>query len=954
MPLRPSELETSPPRCVDARLSREPLVNLSETAYRSAIDGRTHLGTTPTPTDLIGRTRECRALEELLDAVRNGQSRVLVISGEAGIGKSALLNHLQGAAVGFQLLHATGVESEMELPFAALHQLCAPLLESLNELPEPQRRAVSTAFGMTADSPPERLLIGLALLNLLASICDKAPVLCIVDDAQWLDRASADTFTFVARRLLAERVALVFATRQEVPGLVELPKMLVEGLRELDAQRLLDNVLHVGVDERVRDRIVVETRGNPLALVEWPRGLTPAELAGGFGMPPLLSMSGQIEESFRRRIAELPRPTQQFLTVAAAEPTGDAMVLWQAATELGLSPNDASLAIDAGLIEIGFRVSFRHPLVRSAAYVSASLLDRQASHRELARATDSVADPDRSAWHQALGSPGPDEAIAQGLERSAARARDRGGAAAAGALLERSVALTVEPSKRAQRILAAAAAHLDAGSFDVAAGLLAMAKASDLDDMTQAQVDLLWARHATFRGGVRESPDLLLNAARRLETLDPRLAEVVYSQAIAAANVVGDLGRGVDLATVCAAAMACPLPRARTLREWLLIGLATFTVEGPAAAAPALRKALSTPTDDDSLEQAIQWQGQLLVAALLSWDIDSLRRVAVENVARSRGLGSLTMLPLGLQALAQVKLLDGDLDAAASAITEASHIVEATRSRFFSPMVAPHAALAATDDAKAIITDQITTGREAGVGMTVASALWAHATLCNGAGQYDEAFAFAADASKTSWEWGAHVFLPELIEAAARCGAAADAVDALERLRQTTEPASTDWGMGIQRRSEALLTDDASAEDAYRAAIEHLARSGVRSELARAHLLYGEWLRRENRRVDARAQLRTAHEMFDTMGVRGFAERARRELLATGETVRKRSVDTYNELTPQEALIARLAADGRTNAEIGIQLFISPRTAEWHLRKVFTKLGVTSRRDLRDALPRQG
>jgi DNA-binding CsgD family transcriptional regulator/tetratricopeptide (TPR) repeat protein len=842
----------------------------------------------------------------------------------------------------------------MELPFAALQHLCSPLLDRLDVLPEPQRDALSTAVGLAAGGPPERLLIGLAILNLLATAAESGPVLCVIDDVHWFDRASTETFTFVARRLLAESVALVFATRHPIPGLSEFPELLVEGLRERDAQELLATVVHVAVDERVRDRIVAETRGNPLALIELPRGRSPAELAGGFDMPSVLPMSGQIEESFRRRIAELPVPTQAFLTVAAADPTGDPVIVWRAAGALGISPSDVSPAIDAGLIEIGFRVSFRHPLVRAAAYGIASESDRQAAHRELARATDPDLDPDRYAWHCALGSAGPDEDIAQALERSATRARVRGGVAAAGALLERSVALTIDPTRRTQRILAAAAAHLEAGSFDVAAALLAMGEASDLDEMSRAHVELMWARHGTFGGDIRDSPARLLDAARRLETLDPDLAAIVYTQAMATAAVVGDLGRDPDLATVCAAAMACPLPPARTLKEWILVGLATFTVDGPAVAAPALRHALSATDDESLVDEAVQWQGQLLGVAMLAWDIESLRRLTVVNVRRSRELGALTMLPVALQALAQVHMLDGELDSAASAITEASHILEATGSRFFSPMVATVAALVGADDALAVINDQIAAAHEARIGISVAAALWAHATLCNSAGEYEQAFALAANAAETSWEWNAHVYLPELIEAAVRTGRRAEAEAAFERLRQTTDPAGTDWAVGIQCRSEALLADGDAAEVAYRAAIDHLARSGVRSELARAHLLYGEWLRRENRRVDARAQLRTAHEMFDGMGMAGFSERARRELVATGETVHKRSDGTLDELTPQEALVARLAADGRTNAEIGTQLFISPRTVEWHLRKVFTKLGVTSRRDLREILPVPG
>jgi DNA-binding CsgD family transcriptional regulator/tetratricopeptide (TPR) repeat protein len=890
----------------------------------------------------------------MLEAVRNGQSRVLVVRGGAGIGKSALLRHLHDAAAGFRLLHATGVESEMELPFAALHQLCAPLLDRLDMLPEPQREAVSTAFGLTTGGPPERLLIGLAILNLLAAASDKRPVLCIVDDAQWLDGASVDTFTFVARRLLADRVALVFATRQE-EVLAEFPEIRVEGLGESDAQTLLSTVLHVALDERVRDRIVAETRGNPLALVEWPRGLAPAELAGGFGMPSVLPIAGQIEESFRRRIAELPPPTQRFLTVAAAEPTGDPVLVWRAAGALDLGPGDASLAIDAGLIEIGFRVGFRHPLVRSAAYGSASLTERQAAHRELARATDPEADPDRQAWHRALGSPGPDEDIAQALERSAARARSRGGLAAAGALLERSLILTVDASRRADRALAAALAHHDAGSFEIAAGLMAAAEAIPLDEARRAQLDSLRAYHAINSGSPREAAALAIRSAQRLEPLDADAARGLYLQAMSAACVIGSLNDGAaDLNDAALAASRCPPSSAPTPNDWLVVGLAQATIEGPVAASPALRRALAGTAGEPIDEHAIHLLGYRCAAASVLWDVDSLRELALLHIRATRATGGLSMLPTALTTHAQACILEGDLDAAASAVAEAAQIDAVTGNRFSFSVGAILAAVRGDEGAAALVDDQVSNARAAGLGLAVMIALWASATLYNSMGEYEKALAAAKEAMEHRWEWVGHVSFHELVEAAARCGADADAADALERLSATVDPNGSDWALGIQRRSQALLAEGSSAEDGYRDAIDRLGHTSIRPQLARTHLLYGEWLRRENRRVDARAQLRTAHEMFSGMGMGGFAERARRELLATGETVRKRSVDTLDELTPQEGLIARLAADGRTNAEIGTQLFISPRTAEWHLRKVFTKLGVTSRRDLRDALPVPG
>ncbi len=875
-----------------------------------------------------------------------------MVRGDAGIGKSALLQHLVDAASGFTMVHATGVESEMEIPFAALHQLCTSMLDRLDTLPDPQRAAASTAFGLTTGTSPDRLLIGLAVLNLLCAVSDDGPLLCVVDDAQWLDRASAQALSFVARRLLAEQVGLVFATRQPHGDLAGLPELGVGRLNDGAAQMLLSAVLHVPLDERVRDRIVAETHGNPLALVEWPRGLTPTELEGGFGMPAVMPMSGQIEESFRRRLVELPVPTQRFLTVAAAEPTGDPVIVWRAARSLGVEPHDASPAIDAGLVEIGVHIWFRHPLVRSAAYGAASLADRQATHRELAQATDPELDPDRRAWHRALGSPGPDEEIAAALERSAGRARTRGGFAAAGALLERAVALTVDPSRRAQRVLAAAASYLEAGSYDLAAALLALAETTPLDELGRAELDFVRARLASWGGDPRVAPELLLRAAKQFEPLDVGLAQAVYLQAMAAACVAGNFARGAGIGDIARAAKSCPVSAAPTTGEWLVAGLARVTADGPAAAAPSLRRALQATPSDMIDGEGIHWLGYQCGAASVLWDHDSLHRLAALHVTATRGAGALTMLPWALNSLAHTLTLEGDLEHAAALVVEADQILEATGNNFVSYVGALLAAWRADDDSLRSIRDHVATARAAGNALALKSAQWANAILYNGMGQYEQALAVATEADQQPWEWGAQNHFHELIEAAVRCGQRTVASAALERLAETTEPSGSDWAMGIQSRSRALLADGGTAEDCYREAIDRLARTSIRPELARSHLLYGEWLRRENRRVEAREHLRAAHEMFTTMGIHGFAERTRHELLATGETVRKRAGSTFDEFTPQEAHIARLAAEGRTNPEIGAQLFISPRTVEWHLRKVFTKLGVTSRRQLRETLSR--
>jgi DNA-binding CsgD family transcriptional regulator len=878
---------------------------------------------------------------------------VLVVRGEAGIGKSALVQHLVDAASDFRVLRVNGVESEMALPFAALHQLCASTLDHVDALPAPQREAANRAFGLTDGTAPDRLLIGWATFRLLSQASDAAPLLCIVDDAQWLDRESMQALAFVARRFLADPVGFVFATRHLPKDFAAFPELVVEPLADGDAKTLLSSVLHVQLDERVRDRVVAETRGNPLALVEWPRGRTPAELTGGFGMPPTMAMAGQIEESFRRRVLELPAPTQRFLTIAAAEPTGDLGIVLRAANSLKVEARDANPAIDAGLLEIDTRVTFRHPLVRSAAYGAAKLGDRQEGHRALAEATDPALDPDRQAWHRALGSPGPDEVIADALEQSAQRALARGGFAAAGALLERAAGLTLDPTRRTDRLVAAAAAHLDAGSFEAVSELLAAAEATTPDEMRRVQLETMRARLATFGGNLEDSPQLLHRAAQRLEPLDANLALLTHLHAMSTAVVVGALGRGPYIREIGEAALRCPRPPTPGPHELLTVGLAQATVAGFATAVPTLQRALSKE-GDDSFGDSVHWLGWEIGAACILWDIDAFHELSFRFAAKARELGSLSMLPSALECCAHVFGIEGDLSAASFALAEVEQINgDMIGSNLPTSFGAILAGLQGGDDAARAIEEQLAIGRARGSGEAVKIALWGSALLHNGMGQSAPALAAATEAMQHPWEWAGMPRFAELIEAAVRCEEREVANEALARLKDSTEPSGTDWAIGVQRRSEALLADGDSADDLYRKAIEHLARTPLRPDLARAHLLYGEWLRLEDRRVDARSHLLIAHELFTEVGMRAFAERTRHELAATGETVRKQVVEKRDALTSQEAHIAQLAADGFTNPEIGEQLFISHRTVEFHLRKVYTKLGVTSRRQLREVLPRQ-
>ena len=892
-------------------------------------------------------------------SVNAGESRVLVLRGEAGIGKTALLGYLRERASGCRIARAAGVESEMELAFAGLHQLCAPMLGDLDRLPGPQRDALRVAFGLQEGGAPDQFLVALAALSLLAEVAEPSALVCLIDDAQWLDEASARALTFVARRLLAERIAMVFAVREvgEPTALDDLPTLVVGALGDAEARLLLTFGMPGLVDERVRDRIVAEARGNPLALMELPRGLTSTALAGGFGLPDTMPLATRVEAGFMRRLEPLPVETRRLLLAAAIDPVGDVIVLRRAAERLAIGADAASAAEAAGLVEVRARVRFRHPLVRSAIYRAASVAERQEAHRALAEVTDADIDPDRRAWHRAQAATGPDEDVAMELERSAARAQSRGGVAAAAAFLQRAAALTRDRGRRAQRALNAAQSKLHAGAFEPAAALLEMAESGPLDELGRARIDLLHAEIAFASSRGSEAPPLLLAAARRLERLDVALARETYLEAISAAVFAGHLARGPGVREVAAAARAAPPPPVPRIPDRLLDALAVRFTDGYSASVSILQRAVQAFCDETSSgQEALRWLWLASTSPSELWDLERWRALANRHVTIAREAGALSELPLALTSCVFPHLFAGELAAAASLVEEARTVSEAIGSN-----LAPYGALGLAAlrgrerEARALIDATMRDVAPRGEGIGVTMSHWANALLCNGLGRHEGALAAARQAAAHEDEltvprWG----LVELVEAAARGGAPELASDALERLSASTRASGTDWALGVEARSRALLSDGDAAEQLYQEAIERLARTRVRVELTRARLVYGEWLRREQRRADAREHLRAAHDAFSRMGAEAFAERARRELLATGEAARRRSVEPLDELTAQEAQIARLAGEGRTNPEIGAQLFISPRTVEFHLRKVFAKLGISSRKELRAAMPHSG
>ena len=889
-------------------------------------------------------------LDRSLDGALRGSGGVLVVHGEPGVGKTALLEYAIHAGREFRVARTVGVESEMELAFAALQQLCSPFLELMDRLPQPQRDALAVAFGLSVGPAPNPFLVGLALLGLLAEAAEARPLLCVVDDAQWLDSASARALAFAARRLLAEKIALMFATRELSEALAGFPELHVQPLGRRAARALLESVLPAPLDARVLERIVAETRGNPLALLELPRELSPTQLAGGFGLPAALPLSASIEEGYTRRLARLPHDARRLLLVAAADQAGDPALVWRAAERLGIAEAGAQTAESEDLLVLSPRVVFRHPLVRSAVYAAARPDERRAVHQALAEATDPEVDPDRRAWHRAQAVSAPDEEVAGELERSAARAQARGGFAAAAAFLERAAALTPEPSRRAQRALAAARTKFEAGALDEALDLLETAESGTaVDDVLQAHVHLLRAQIAFASRRGSDATPLLLAAARELEAVDPSLSRATYLDALSAAMFAGRLAPGGGVVQASQAALAGPpMPSVPRPSDLLLQGLALRSTEGYAAGAPLLKQALSAFQREDVLTpQEAGWLWFASWVALFMWDDHAWKVLFTRTLDLVRQTGGLSALPFVLGSGSSVYAFVGELKTAAvledelRAATEATGIAAVPYGRL---------SLAALRGREAEFSDLTRTmvveaeARGEGLALTVAEFL--SGALYNGLGRYETALAAVAPAERFYAEGPAIWTLTELIEAAVRCGQPERARRAFERVQETTRPAGTDWALGIEARSRALLDDGDDTEELYREAITRLRRTTIRVQLARTHLLYGEWLRRERRRLDAREELRTAHELFRDFGVEAFAERARRELQATGERARMRAVETLDQLTPQETQIARLAVEGNTNREIAARLFISASTVEYHLRKVFRKLDVKSRAQL--------
>lgn len=907
---------------------------------------------------LVGRASECDVLAELAAAVLEGRSQVLVVTGERGIGKSALLGFLVDHCTGLGLARAAGVESETQLPFAGLHQLCAPFLDHLSSLPAPQQEALALAFGLRQGPPPDRFRVGLAVLTLLSKVAGKRPLLCVVDDVQWLDEVSVQTMEFVARRLTAEHIGMVFALRlphhdRRCEG---LPELAVRPLRPWDAAALLQSVVAGSVPPRIRDRIVAESRGNPQAVLEFCRGASAAELVywgseQRLGTPAL----HRLETDFIRQMHGLPELSRRFLLAMAAEPAADVPLLERAAERLGIATESATAAAEAsGLIELGASIAFRHPVMRSAVYQAANPAERRVVHRALAEATDAAQDPDRRAWHRARATVGPDEAVASELEGSVDRAITQGGLAAAAIFLESAASLTPDPRRRILRLLGAAQMKVNAGALDEATAILLDVEECPLDDGLRARIELLRIQGSKAINDGVEAVPALVAAARRLESVEPRLARDAYLDVLASTVFVGRPSAGTQAVQLAESALQMPRPIAPERRDVLLEALALRITQGYLPAAElSMRAARAFATEGLAFNDALHFAGLAAATASSLWDDSTWTELTRRHLEAARDTGALSALPLALNARALSLLFAGELAAASSLVSETRTVLEVTGTD-----LPPYGELALgavrgnPERAEPLIQGCLDDGLARGERVCIVVALWARAVLCNGLSRYSEALDAAQAAATDPLTLGPPQWaLGELVEAAVHSGELIVAREGMEKLSAMAHASGTHWALGVEASRHAMLSEGVAAETLFRAGIAHLSQTTVHFESARAQLLYGEWLRRQGRPSHARAPLRSAYEAFSGMGADAFAQRAWHELDAAGEKPRNPALGNVTLFTPQEGQIAKFAAKGFTNGEIGAMLFISPRTVEWHLRNVFSKLGVNSRRELRRTLP---
>ena len=906
---------------------------------------------------LLDRHAERAAIDRVLGSVRDGFSATLVITGCAGAGKTALLGYAADSALDMRVCGITGLQTEIGLEFASLHQLLVPFLPWIGELPGPQRQALQVAFGQAEGPPAGLFLVGLAALTLLARAAEEQPVLCLIDDAQWLDADSARALAFVARRLYADRVGMVIAVSgpESERMFEQLPAVSVSGLPAAEASQLLRSVAPAPVDAQVVDRILTDTERIPLALVEVGAEFSADELAGRAVLPEPMPLGRRLEDRFRRKAAELDPDIRALLLLVAAEGCGNRAVVWQAAQQDGIDADAAAAAAEsAGVIELSAgTIRFRHPLIRSAAYHIASDTDRRRAHQLLSAAADPDWDPDLRAWHRSAAATGPDESVAVELERAADRAQARGGYAARVALLRRSAELSGDGGRRAARELRLASAELISGHPETAHDLVAAALPQLADSRTQALAERLRGDILFVQGRAGEAAQVLAGAARSLAP-DYRGAREAMASALRAAIWAGP----AETQELAKAAQTFPRPdrSEASVADLMLDGYAARFTAGYAAAIEPLRAAVGRLRSEDlDLLTGLQWYGMGIVGAGSLWD-DSLLDITGRFLDAARSQGALTVMPVALGFRGIADCLTGALAEARDRGTEMREILACGGSRrvlgidnLSEGLVLVYTGRLAEAKAAGIAKMRESTAHGVRGVASIGQAIVAMADVA--AGNYDAAVDNATTVVRDDLPFLAELVLPELIEAAWRTGRRAEAASAFATLSERALAAGTCRALGVRARCAALVSEDDRAEHAYEEAIGYLEHSSAAVELARAHLHCGQWLRRSKRRRDARRQLRAAYGMFDRMGAEEFAARAATELSATGERAEPRAEATTADLTPQEARVAGLAVDGVTNNQIAAQLFISPRTVEYHLRKVFRKLGVSSRSQLARHLP---
>jgi len=914
---------------------------------------------------LLGRHGEREAIDALLAAARDGLSGVLMLTGEPGIGKTRLLEYAAAAAADLTVIWLTGVESETQLGFGALHRLLRPFLDRVPGLPAPQRDALSAAFGLSGSEPADRYLVGLATLTMLSGVAADQPVLCLVDDVHWLDRESAEALAFTARRLHADSLAFIFSARSEAArpeaghaaftAFTALPVHRLGGMEPLDARALLALGVAGSLDPTVADRLVAGTGGNPLALIELIIQLSPEQLAGVAPLPARLPVSGMLDAHFRSAISALPADTRTLLLLIAAAPADASPLIWRAAGRLGLTARAADAAAERGIVTREPRPAFRHPLIRSAVYADADAGQRRQVHAALAAACDSVGDTERSAWHRAEAAAGTDDQVAAGLEAAAELARARGGYSEQALFLSRSAELTTVPERRAERLLAAADAHLISGDPAAAEILLDMAAAHLNDPVPRARALRTKAVVEMFHLRVANVPAMLLDAVAELGAQDPATTWDLLFEAMHAALMAQDRVIGttlIDVAKATAAAWHDP-----GAPDWsadlIMEGLARRVAEGHAEAAPVLRRALARLRAAAELkETGIPLAVLVSLATDELWDIESLRELADRLAAADRGQGALYALGMTLLVAAQAEIVAGRFAEADACYVQADDFFAATG--FPADGAVNRAYLLAwtgrEDELRAALAGIANLADSFGHGHMLEMGRHALAVLDLGTGRYQSALDHALAIFHDDPPAVGNLVLPLIVEAGVRSGRHEAAAAALARMAERARAAGTPWGLGLLARCQALMSADEHAEARYRDSVGLLSQVPVALDLAHTRLLFGEWLRRRGRRGEARAHLRAAYQLFDSCGAVPFAARARAELLATGEQVRKRTVPAPSDLTPQERQVAILAARGSTNAEIASRLFITVSTVEFHMNKVFRKLGISSRRQIESRL----